>query len=183
VRFYGTFSTIAGILAPLGIVLAVGVFSMLMVPGGRAKLRAALSAWERNLVGIAALVALIAMSGSLYLSDVVGFLPCSLCWYQRIAMYPLVFVLGVGFFRKDPSVWSYALPLSLVGAVISWYHVLLQYRPSLEIAACSAGVPCTMRYMLVYGFVSIPVMAGSAFLLITACMLLVRSLRVTVPRS
>jgi disulfide bond formation protein DsbB len=83
-------------------------------------------------------------------------------------MYPLVVVLGVAFFRSDPAVWRFALPLSLIGLVISAYHVMVQLRPALETISCGAGPPCSGRYVAVFGFVSIPWMAGAAFLFISA---------------
>ncbi len=119
-------------------------------------------------VGWAWLVAALATAGSLYLSDGVGLEPCKLCWLQRIAMYPLVIVLGVAWLRRDRQVWKTAVPLASIGALISAYHVLIQWRPALEVTECSASAPCSLRYFLVYGFVSIPVMAGAAFLLILA---------------
>ncbi len=115
------------------------------------------------------------MVGSLYLSDFVGFIPCRFCWYQRIAMYPLVLVLGVGLVRGDGGVWRYAIPLSIVGFLIAAYHVALQYQPHLEILSCATDAPCSVRYVAVFGFISIPAMAGAAFLLITALLLTVRA--------
>jgi disulfide bond formation protein DsbB len=117
------------------------------------------------------------MLGSLYFSDVVGFIPCLLCWYQRIAMYPIVFVLGVGLLKRDPTAWRFALPLPLLGLVISLYHVALQYRPNLEILSCEIGVPCSARYVAVFGFVSIPVLAAAAFLLIAVLLFTVRTVQ------
>ena len=116
----------------------------------------------------------LAMGGSLYLSEVAGLLPCLLCWYQRIAMYPLVLVLGVGVLRGEAGAWRYAVPLSVVGLCISLYHVALQLQPALDVVTCDTGAPCSVRYLAVFGFVSIPWMAGGAFLLITALMLAVR---------
>ena len=112
--------------------------------------------------------------GSLYLSEGAGLLPCEFCWYQRIAMYPLVVVLGVGLFRSEGGVWRYALPMSITGAIIATYHVALQLQPALEISECSTAVPCTVAYFKIYGFISIPWMAGSVFFLVTMLMLGVR---------
>jgi disulfide bond formation protein DsbB len=118
------------------------------------------------------LVALFATIGSLYFSEVRMFVPCALCWWQRIFMYPLVGVLGVATFRQDTGVWRYALPLSLVGLGTSGYHYLLQKVPGLAPpASCAAGVPCSMQYIDWFGFVTIPFLAGSAFLLISLAML------------
>jgi disulfide bond formation protein DsbB len=89
-------------------------------------------------------------------------------------MYPLVVVLGVAFFRSDPGVWRYALPVSIIGLMISVYHVFIQFRPALEIGSCGSGPPCSGRYVAVFGFVSIPWMAGGAFLLISAILLALR---------
>jgi disulfide bond formation protein DsbB len=91
-------------------------------------------------------------------------------------MYPLVFVLGVGLLRSDANAWRFALPLSVVGFLIAAYHVTIQWRPNLDVGTCNTGAPCTGRYLSVFGFISIPTMAGAAFLLITVLLLLVRSL-------
>ncbi len=165
-----------GTLTLVAMGVAVALVITLALPHGRAWLRATLGGNERHVIGWAWVVALIATSGSLYFSDVRGLLPCLLCWYQRIAMYPLVLVLVVGLLRGDSDVWRFALPLPIVGLAISTYHVALQYQPSLEVLECTTGVPCTARLLVVYGFVSIPVMASAAFLLI---MTLLLTLRVT----
>ncbi len=166
-----------GTLALVAMATAVALAIALALPRGRAWLREALGGNERHVIGWAWVVALIAMSGSLYFSGVLKLPPCMLCWYQRIAMYPLVLVLGVGLFRGDANVWRFALPLPIVGAVISAYHVAVQFQPSLEVVACTTGVPCTARLLVVHGFVSIPAMAGSAFLLITALLVTVRAVQ------
>jgi disulfide bond formation protein DsbB len=116
---------------------------------------------------LALLVAVVATAGSLTYSEVVGFEPCRLCWYQRIAMYPLVPVLAVGAITKDPNLRRYALPLSLAGALISAYHYLVEWFPQIEGTACSATVPCSVRLVEVFGFVSIPFMALCGFLAIS----------------
>ena len=174
--YTGIVQTLAA-LALLGTVAAVGLLVAQGSPSGRAWLRERLSDQELHPIGWAWFVALMAMSGSLYLSDVVGFIPCSLCWYQRIAMYPIVFVLGMGLLQRDPTAWRFALPLPLVGLVISLYHVVVQYRPGLEIVACGTGAPCSARYVAVFGFVSIPVMAAAAFLLIAVLLFTVRTVQ------
>jgi len=176
VAFYPTIITTLAVLAIVAVVLAIGLGVALATTGGRARLTDMLGGQERHPIAWAWLVALIAMLGSLYLSDIVHFAPCLLCWYQRIAMYPLVFVLGVGVLRADPGVWRYAIPLPIIGFLISAYHVLIQWRPNMEVTTCAVGAPCTGRYVAVFGLVSIPTMAGAAFLLITAMLMLVRTL-------
>ena len=142
----------------------------LAVRAGRESLDRGLGGHARTLLAFAWTVATIATVGSLYLSEGIGFEPCELCWYQRIAMYPLVVVLGVAFLRRDPAVWKTAVPLALAGALVSAYHVAIQYRPSLEVTQCSGATPCSMRFFALYGFVSIPVMAGAAFLLVAVAL-------------
>lgn len=173
---YSTIITTLGILAWVAVALALGVGVALALPGGRERLLGAFGGLEHHVVGWAWAVALIAMLGSLYLSEIVNFLPCLLCWYQRIAMYPLVVVLGVGMLRSDPGVWRFALPLPVIGFFIAAYHITIQWRPTLDVGTCDAGAPCTGRYVAVFGYISIPTMAGAAFLLVAALLLLVRAL-------
>ncbi|MEX2502657.1 MAG: disulfide oxidoreductase [Trueperaceae bacterium] len=118
---------------------------------------------------VAWLVALIATIGSLWFSEVHQFLPCTLCWYQRILMYPLAIVLGIGAWRGDVGVVRYALPFSLLGVLVAGYHVGVQKIPGFGFpAACRSGVPCNAAYIDWLGFITIPVLALTAFLLITA---------------
>jgi len=130
-------------------------------------------------------VAIAAMSGSLYFSEVRHFVPCTLCWWQRILMYPLVPLLGIATFRQDHGVWRYALPLSVVGLGTSTYHYLIQKVPGFAPpASCAIGVPCSAAYINWFGFVTIPLLAGTAFLLITVSLvLLARGERSAAPRG
>ena len=144
--------------------------------GGRARLRDFLGGQERHPIGWAWGVAAAATAGSLYLSEGVGFVPCVLCWYQRIAMYPLVLVLGVAWIRADTGVWRYVLPVAAVGLAMASYHRVLQERPTLDLLPCGVGPPCSGRYLNVFGFVTIPTMAGAAFLLLVVLMLTLRLL-------
>lgn len=117
--------------------------------------------------------ALVATTGSLFFSEVLGFVPCVLCWYQRIAMYPLVAVLAVGIVRRDRRMHAYALPLSVVGLVVAAYHNLLYIGVIPEaVSACRAGVSCTTRYFEWFGFITIPLLSLTAFAAITTLMLI-----------
>lgn len=119
---------------------------------------------------LAWLIAIIAMTGSLYFSQIVGLTPCVLCWYQRIAMYPLVIVLALALWRQEETVIArYVLPLALLGGAIALFHWLLQLGIIPDAAApCSAGVSCTTRFIVFGGFVTIPLLSLVAFSLISA---------------
>jgi disulfide bond formation protein DsbB len=109
-------------------------------------------------------VSAVSTAGSLYLSEVAGYVPCTLCWYQRIAMYPLVIILGLAAWRQDRAVRRYVVPLAALGALIAGYHVLLERVPTLPSGACSLAAPCTVIWFERFGFVTIPVMALVGFL-------------------
>lgn len=121
------------------------------------------------------IVAALATLGSLYFSEIAHFEPCRLCWYQRIAMYPLVIVLGVAAWRRDVGVRRYAAPLAAIGAVVAAYHYGLEWLPWLDSGACGLGTPCTLVWFREFGFISLPYLALSAFLLILALVALARA--------
>jgi disulfide bond formation protein DsbB len=132
----------------------------------------------RVAVPVAWIVAAVATFGSLYYSEVADFVPCKLCWYQRICMYPLVVVLGVAALRRDRDVRWYAGPLAAIGASVAAYHTWLQaYPPSGGSSFCTLDAPCTERYVWEFGFVSLPLMALSGFLFVVAMMVLARPTR------
>lgn len=121
------------------------------------------------------ITSIIAMVGSLFFSERMGFIPCTLCWYQRILMYPLVIFLGIAFYRNDRYVYKYILPMSILGMLISSYHYALQKIPALDqFSACTSGVPCSGQYINWFGFVTIPFLALIAFTLITIMMLFMK---------
>ena len=124
------------------------------------------------LVYIAWVQSLIAMLGSLFFSEVMGFVPCSLCWYQRILMYPLVIILTVGILLRDTKLRYYVLPLSILGLAIAVYHNLLYFGLISEdtFGTCTGGVSCTVRWFEWFGFISIPQLSLIAFIVITGCM-------------
>ncbi len=116
---------------------------------------------------LAGIVALVAMLGSLYLSEIVHLIPCKFCWYQRIAMYPLAVILLIAAYRKEGMIRIYAASLATIGVALSAYHKLIQVYPSLDSGSCAAtGPSCSAALILKFNFVSIPYMALSAFILI-----------------
>ncbi|WP_077623119.1 disulfide oxidoreductase [Sediminibacillus massiliensis] len=111
--------------------------------------------------------ALIAMMGSLYFSEFLHYIPCELCWYQRILMYPLVIIYGYAAVKKDIRLGWPGLIMSGIGILVSTYHYLIQKLPSLSEAGEACGlVPCNGQYINYFGFVTIPFLALTAFLVI-----------------
>ena len=142
-------------------VAVLGVCS-LATAGGRALL-AGLRTDARRL---AFSVAAVSTAGSLWFSEVGGFVPCELCWYQRILMYPLVVVLGVAAWRGDHLLRWRVLPFSLLGMAMSAYHVQLQWFPD-QGSSCDVAAPCTQQWVDRFGFLSIPMMAFCGFVAVT----------------
>jgi disulfide bond formation protein DsbB len=120
---------------------------------------------------IALLAAWIATCGSLFFSEVLGWQPCVLCWYQRILMYPLAILLAIGIVRRDRGLHIYILPFSIAGIGVSLYHYLLIKTDWLPPPPCAVGVPCTVDYLNWFGFINIPFLALTAFLIISCMML------------
>lgn len=123
------------------------------------------TAW--NLVLMIWIVALVATMGSLYFSEIKKFVPCSFCWYQRIAMYPLILIFLVAVYAYDKAVIKFALPLVVIGWSIAIYQNLLIWGiiPA-DIVPCLIGVPCSLTYINWFGFVSIPLLSLMAFTII-----------------
>lgn len=114
--------------------------------------------------------------GSLFFSEVMELPPCSLCWYQRIFMFPLAIVLLVGVLFEDRGCIRYALPLAIGGWLFAAYHELLQLGVISESAApCSQGVSCTETQFELFGFASIPVLSLVAFSAIIGGLLLIKT--------
>ena len=119
-----------------------------------------------NAIGMAFWVALLATMGSLYFSEIAHFEPCKLCWFQRIAMYPLVVLLGIAAVRRDDGIRVYGRALSAIGALVALYHIGLEWIPALDTGACGTGPACSIIWFRVLGFISLPTLALVAFLFI-----------------
>jgi len=129
---------------------------------------------RENLLFLAFAAALIAMFGSLYFSEIRQYEPCELCWYQRIVMYPFVVLLGIATVKKDYEIAFYTMILSAVGGMISLYHYGLQKVSFLADTAPACGrIPCTGQYINWLGFISIPFLALTAFIIVFVCSFLV----------
>lgn len=153
--------------------LAIGAAVIVLAVGLGLALRSsvgwvdeAMSAVEDAALWIAFLVAAVATFGSLYFSEVADLEPCRLCWFQRIAMYPSTVILFVAALRNDRAVRWYVTPLAAIGACVSLYHYVIEWRPNLEGGACDFGPSCSAFYFRQFGFVTLAFMALCGFLAI-----------------
>jgi disulfide bond formation protein DsbB len=116
---------------------------------------------------LAWLISVVSLLGSLYFSEIILYVPCKLCWFQRIFMYPLAIVLGIACYRNDRGIIPYARTLSIIGGCISIFHYLEQKVPGMhKILPCTSGVPCNGEYINWLGFITIPFLAFIGFFLI-----------------
>lgn len=117
---------------------------------------------------------LVATAGSLFFSEVLGYIPCDLCWIQRIFMYPIVIISTAALLKKNIDIAYSILFLSGIGMLFSLYHYGLQKLPFLQDAGGICGqVPCNLQYINYFGFVTIPFLAGIAFIVILIASLLI----------
>ncbi len=115
---------------------------------------------------LALLTALVSTSGSLFLSQVMGWTPCDLCWYQRIFMYPLVVIFASSLFFNNKNVSDYAIPMTVIGAGISIYHYFVQVMSEIQSGCAPGGVDCSTTHTFYFDYMSIPIMALTGFVII-----------------
>jgi disulfide bond formation protein DsbB len=157
----------AGVLTLVAIAIA---FSTLV-----AVVRGRVPDWLRDDVALplAAAIATVATAGSRWMSEVAGYPPCTLCWYQRIAIYPLVVVTGVAAWRGDRQVWRTAVPIAALGSLVSIYHLAVERNPALG-GACDPAAPCSVRWVEQFGVLTLPAMALAAAVAIAVLTLAAR---------
>ncbi|MGH9024506.1 MAG: disulfide bond formation protein B [Acidimicrobiia bacterium] len=165
-----TFFTILALIADAAlVVLALVGVAALASRSGRAGARRLVATIGPSALSLAFLVAAVTTAGSLYYSEIANYTPCVLCWYQRICMYPLVVILGVGWWRKDAATWLFAAPFVVCGTSVALYHYLVERYPSLgEGLSCSVTAPCTVPYFETLGFMTLAWMSLTAFAIIGA---------------
>ena len=161
----------------VGLLLLVGLLALLGVRAPLDGIRRLI--WGYELWG-GFIVASLATGGSLFLSEIVGFPPCELCWFQRICMYPLSILLLLMAWKGDNRAARYLFPLPVVGAGVSIYHMLIGYGAIHEPAAClaSAAGGCATNWLAVphadesFGYLQIETLALTAFLLLIGFLVL-----------
>ena len=159
------------------------IFSLLTIAGQiiiavlivsfAAKRSEVLNLFAKHALAFALAVALTATLGSLFYSEIAGYEPCKLCWFQRILMYPQAILLGIAWLKKDQGIVLYSLALSSLGALIAGYNYLLQIglAPSIGCSAVGYSINCSQRFVMQFGYITIPMMALTAFLLIISFMI------------
>ncbi len=138
------------------------------------KLTTVFSFLAKHGLTLAFIAALVSMLGSLFYSNIAGFEPCVLCWYQRIFMYPLVIILGIAVAKKNHQIIDYVIALPVIGFLIAAYHSYLYYLSSTGCALSGRGVSCTQRYVFEYGYITIPMMALTVFAVIIVLLMMAR---------
>lgn len=146
-------------------VIVLGMLALFGVRGPLDSVRDLLWGYE---LWAAFLVAAIATGGSLFFSEIAGFVPCELCWFQRICMYPLSIITLLAALRNDFRVARYLLPLPLVGACVSIYHLLIEQGVVQQSTSCLLSAPggCATKWINEFGYMTIPTLALTAFLLL-----------------
>ena len=169
--FLALLAVLAQVVVASAVVLAVaGRFS----PSVRAVGHRVAAEIGPQALGLAAVVALVCTSGSLYFSQVAHFVPCRLCWYQRAAMYPLVVILGVSAITRFHRIRPFAAALAGLGACVSIFHILVERYPNLETSSCDPANPCSLIWVEKFGYLTIPTMALSGFALILVLLAVAR---------
>ena len=173
------FNQIIGALTIFAQIASISGLVYLFLPSIKHNIR--LDNFIRNWgVPLTFIIALTATLGSLFYSEIAGYPPCELCWYQRIFMYPQVLLLGLASWRKENNIIRYSLILTVIGFIIATYHSYIAYAGSSS-AACSAvaftGISCLRRYVLTFNYITIPIMAASAFALMIVILLNVNKIR------
>jgi disulfide bond formation protein DsbB len=166
-------------LAVLGVVgqvlgaglLLIGALALVGVRGPLQALRSGVEGYE---LWLAFVVAAIATGGSLFFSEIAHFVPCELCWYQRICMYPLSILTLFAALLNDHRIARYLLPFPVIGAAISSYHLLVENGVVEQTQACLISAPggCATKWINEFGYVTIPTLALTAFALVFAFLLL-----------
>ncbi len=152
-------------------VAAVALFVILITPLKRRGVTREIADFvgERAIL-LAFLTALVATGGSLLYSNIIGFPPCDLCWWQRIFLYPQTILFFTALLKKDEGMRFHAFILSSLGALVALYHTFIQFGGASVLPCAATGPSCTALYFLEYGYVTIPTMSLTIFALILILM-------------
>lgn len=168
------FSFINYLLASLtllsNIIFALGVIYYFLVKGNTHD--KILGFFSRNGLLFGFIISVVSTMGSLFYSEIVGYDPCKLCWFQRIFMYPQTIILGLALIKKDYKIIPYSISLLVVGSLYAFYHNYIYIMRTSSAFCGTTGVSCIKRYVFEFGYITIPVMSISAFVLLISFLLL-----------
>jgi len=160
------------IVALQGVTIGLFVLYFLRVRSALSVLVGILSAWGLQ-IALAASLAAVALT--LFYSEVIGFPPCSLCWWQRVFLYPQVVIFALALFKGQKSIAEYSILLSLIGFGVAIYHHALQILPAGSLPCSAEGtISCAQRFIFEFGYITLPLMAATVFAFLIALMLFVR---------
>ncbi len=149
-------------LLSIGTIVLLGITFILIILSIFKKQSVIVRIVAENAILVAGIASIMSIIGSLIYSNVIGYTPCDLCWWQRIFLYPLAIVFSIAYFKKDSKIFSYTVPLTIIGTLFSLYHNYIYYGGYSPLP-CSAAASCTQRFVFEFGFVTIPLMAISIF--------------------
>lgn len=112
----------------------------------------------KHSVLLAFLASLVALVASLFYSEIMGFEPCVLCWWQRVFLYPLAIIFGLALWRKAPKPFLYAKPLALLASVVALYHSYVSLGGTSVLPCTAVGGACAKVYVLEFGYITLPIM-------------------------
>lgn len=162
-------------LATIGLQIATVILIIIaVIPNKFGKIKSFIS---KNIIVLLFLFVLSAVIGSLYYSEIAGLVPCRLCWYQRILMYPQIVLLAIAYWKNDRSVIDYILGLSIIGLIIGIYHYYIQFGGLELVAPCVIGGNCTDKPFVSFGYITIPMMSITVFLAIIASSLFAKKVK------
>ncbi len=130
---------------------------------------------QKNAIYIILTQAIVALLGSLYFSDIEGYAPCVLCWWQRIFMYPIIIIIIIATLKKETRIYQYVLPMAILGITVSVYHNLLYTGIIKNEEFCTGGISCTSKYVEYFGFITIPFLAFLGFAIIITLSIISRN--------
>jgi disulfide bond formation protein DsbB len=164
------------ILALVALAGSVGLWSLRVMSRFSKSSATIMRTVSESALVLAAMVAVGATLGSLYFSEIANYTPCKLCWWQRVAMFPLSIVLSIAAVRKDRNIRLYVLPVAALGLCVSVYHYTIEWFPTLEKTSCALEAPCTQVWFRTFGFSSLAFMAGCGFIAIITLLLCPRKI-------
>jgi disulfide bond formation protein DsbB len=152
-------ATLGGICASLALVYS------LLLPNDVFS-RATTRLISKNILFIGFLISFTALASSLVYSEIIGYPPCMLCWYARVAFYPQVIFFAIAIFKNENKILDYALGLTIFGLIVTAYHSMIQITGNSILPCATSGVSCVTRQVFEFGFITIPLMGFVGFLVL-----------------